>query len=174
MTDETAQEPRIERQSTMQSVTDELAGLGFVLPNPPDFPMPQIRPSDLTHADQARYGQQFAQFACWETYSFKVLAYIKGWITEYENKIRRLGVLYRLKARRVKVEGEKMTERSLSDGLESTESYMTLADSLQVLEQKKLIVEAQYKEAEVGVFTFSRYLNVREGERRIELGRGRL
>jgi hypothetical protein len=67
-----------------------------------------------------------------------------------------------------------LTEKSLSDGLESSEAYMTLADALQVLEQKKLIVEAQFKEAEVGVFTFSRYLNVREGERRMETGRGRL
>lgn len=173
MTDETT-EPRIERQSTMQGVTDELSALGFVLPDPPDFPMPRIRPSDLTHTDQARYGQQFAQFACWETYSFKVLSYIKGWIIEFESKLRRLGVLYRLKARRVKIEGEKVTEKSLSDGLEGSEAYMSLADALQVLEQKKLIVEAQFKEAEVGVFTFSRYLNVREGERRMETGRGRL
>lgn len=171
VTNEQALDPDIEHQSTMGCVTDELAASGFLLPDPPDFPMPKLRPSDLTHSDQARYGQQFAQFANWETYAFKVLAYIKGWIIEYENKLKRLVIKARLKARRAKLPGDKLTEKSILDSVESSPLYMKYADELQMLEQKKLIVEAQYKEAEVGVFTFSRYINVREGERRMEGGR---
>jgi hypothetical protein len=159
-------DPDIARQDTMQAVTDEMAAAGFVLPEPPDFPMPKLRAADLTSGDQARYGQTYVHFAAWASYSFKVLAYIDGWVEQHRAQLKRMGVKARLKARRLKLPGEKKSEKAIADEVEGNPSYMDVADKLQVLVQKRFIVNAQHEEAEVGKGVYSRYLPIRESEYR--------
>jgi hypothetical protein len=165
------EDPDIARQSTMQGVTDSLAQSGFELPEPPAFPMPKLHPSDLHSTDQALYAQKYVQFGVWESYCFNVLAHIDGWVVEDKAKLKRMDVKARLRARRTKIAGEKQSEKHISDTVEGSAPHMEVADRLQAWTQKRGIVNAKYEEAALGRGLFSRYVIVREGDRRMEGGR---
>jgi hypothetical protein len=155
------------RWDTMAEVEEQLRMEGLQPIPPPTYAYTPVTEEMLTTADNAAYSTYYAQQNAWWGYLVERFAHVRAELIGVNNEIRIVEAHIRKDLK------EKNKLSSKEDRLSATEidDAVTLDPYLQqcqhrkqVLDQKKLMIEALHNNAEGGVKIISRQVEVRKAE----------